>query len=97
MAAGGLEVAPVLGLPDREFCVRGSHYVHGLREGDRLNVLLDSADGFHLQHGDGHWAGNSPLRAVDGEVSPRPRAPRQRILMPARTMRPIFRTRGDCR
>jgi sulfite reductase alpha subunit-like flavoprotein len=27
----------------------GSHYLHALREGDRLNVFLDSADGFHLQ------------------------------------------------
>jgi sulfite reductase alpha subunit-like flavoprotein len=26
-----------------------AHYVHSLREGDRLNVFLDSADGFHLQ------------------------------------------------
>ena len=26
-----------------------SHYLHALREGDRLNVFLDSADGFHLQ------------------------------------------------
>jgi sulfite reductase alpha subunit-like flavoprotein len=26
-----------------------SHYLHTLREGDRLNVFLDSADGFHLQ------------------------------------------------
>jgi sulfite reductase alpha subunit-like flavoprotein len=26
-----------------------SHYVHTLREGDRLNVFHDSADGFHLQ------------------------------------------------
>ena len=26
-----------------------SHYVHALREGDRLNVFHDSADGFHLQ------------------------------------------------
>ena len=27
----------------------GSHYLHALREGDRLNVFLDSADGFRLQ------------------------------------------------
>ena len=26
-----------------------SHYLHALREGDRLNVFHDSADGFHLQ------------------------------------------------
>jgi cytochrome P450/NADPH-cytochrome P450 reductase len=45
----GLEVTPVPGLPDREFRGMSSSYVHGLREGDRLNVFLDSADGFHLQ------------------------------------------------
>ena len=27
----------------------GSRYLHGLRPGDRLNVFLDSADGFRLQ------------------------------------------------
>jgi sulfite reductase alpha subunit-like flavoprotein len=27
-----------------------SHYLLGLSEGDRLNVFLDRADGFHLQH-----------------------------------------------
>jgi sulfite reductase alpha subunit-like flavoprotein len=26
-----------------------AHYLHTLREGDRLNLFLDSADGFHLQ------------------------------------------------
>jgi cytochrome P450 / NADPH-cytochrome P450 reductase len=45
----GLEAKPVAGLPDRDFRGMSSHYVHTLREGDRLNVFLDSADGFHLQ------------------------------------------------
>jgi sulfite reductase alpha subunit-like flavoprotein len=26
-----------------------SHYVHTLREGDRMNIFLDRAEGFHLQ------------------------------------------------
>ena len=44
----GLEVTPVPGLPGRDF--RGmSHYLHTLREGDRLNVFVDSAARFHLQ------------------------------------------------
>ena len=37
------------GMPDRDFCGMSSHYIHTLREGDRLNIFLDSADGFHLQ------------------------------------------------
>jgi cytochrome P450 / NADPH-cytochrome P450 reductase len=45
----GLETTPVPGMPGREFCGMGSHYLHTLREGDRLNVFHDSADGFHLQ------------------------------------------------
>jgi pSer/pThr/pTyr-binding forkhead associated (FHA) protein len=45
----GLETTPVPGMPDREFCGMSSHYVHTLREGDRLNVFHDSADGFYLQ------------------------------------------------
>ncbi len=45
----GLEAVPVPGLPGRDFRGMSSHYVHTLREGDRLNVFLDSADGFHLQ------------------------------------------------
>jgi cytochrome P450/NADPH-cytochrome P450 reductase len=45
----GLEATPVPGLPDRDFCGASSHYIHTLREGDRLNIFLDSADGFHLQ------------------------------------------------
>ena len=44
----GLESAPVPGT-DREFRGMSAHYVHTLRERDRLNVFLESADGFHLQ------------------------------------------------
>jgi cytochrome P450/NADPH-cytochrome P450 reductase len=35
-----------VGLEDLGMC---SGHLHGLREGDRLNVFLDGADGFHLQ------------------------------------------------
>jgi cytochrome P450 / NADPH-cytochrome P450 reductase len=45
----GLEATPVPGLPGRDFRGMSSHYMHALREGDRLNVFLDSSDGFHLQ------------------------------------------------
>jgi cytochrome P450/NADPH-cytochrome P450 reductase len=45
----GLEATPVPGTPGRDFYGMSSHYMHALREGDRLNVFLDSADGFHLQ------------------------------------------------
>ncbi|HEY6296745.1 MAG TPA: cytochrome P450, partial [Streptosporangiaceae bacterium] len=43
-----LETVPV---PDRasDFVGLSSHYVHALRKGDRLNVFIESADGFHLQ------------------------------------------------
>jgi cytochrome P450 / NADPH-cytochrome P450 reductase len=44
----GLEHVPVPGT-SREFRGLCAHHVHTLREGDRLNVFLDSADGFHLQ------------------------------------------------
>ena len=43
----GLEAAPVPG--GRQFRGMGSHYLHTLRKGDRLNVFLDGADGFRLQ------------------------------------------------
>jgi len=42
-----LEAAPAPA--GHEFRGMGSRYLHTLREGDRLNVFLDSADGFHLQ------------------------------------------------
>jgi cytochrome P450/NADPH-cytochrome P450 reductase len=45
----GLEATPVPGTPGTSFRGMSSHYVHTLREGDRLNVFHDSADGFHLQ------------------------------------------------
>jgi cytochrome P450/NADPH-cytochrome P450 reductase len=45
----GLEAAPVPGVADREFRGMSSHYVHTLRDGDRLNVFIDSAAGFRLQ------------------------------------------------
>jgi cytochrome P450/NADPH-cytochrome P450 reductase len=45
----GLEEAPVAGMPDRVFRGMSAHYVHTLRDGDRVNVFLENADGFHLQ------------------------------------------------
>jgi cytochrome P450/NADPH-cytochrome P450 reductase len=45
----GLEALPVPGLGGPEFQGMSAHYLHALREGDRLNVFLDSAEGFHLQ------------------------------------------------
>jgi cytochrome P450/NADPH-cytochrome P450 reductase len=44
----GEEVGP--GPDGRPFRGMSSHYLLGLREGDRLNVFLNRADGFHLQH-----------------------------------------------
>jgi cytochrome P450/NADPH-cytochrome P450 reductase len=43
----GLEPTPVPG--GHPFRGLGSSYLHALRPGDRLNVFLDSADGFRLQ------------------------------------------------
>src|SRR5216683_2959818 len=45
----GLERMPVPGMSGRVFGGMSSQYLHVLREGDRLNVFHDSADGFHLQ------------------------------------------------
>ncbi|MHB8684359.1 MAG: cytochrome P450 [Dehalococcoidia bacterium] len=45
----GTHARPVPGMPGRAFRGMSSHYVHSLREGDRLNVFLDRAEGFHLQ------------------------------------------------
>ncbi|HEX6932954.1 MAG TPA: cytochrome P450 [Streptosporangiaceae bacterium] len=45
----GLEATPVPGMAGREFSGMSSRYVHTLREGDRVSVFHDSADGFHLQ------------------------------------------------
>lgn len=45
----GSHARPVPGMPGRVFRGMSSHYVHSLREGDRMNVFLDRAEGFHLQ------------------------------------------------
>jgi cytochrome P450/NADPH-cytochrome P450 reductase len=45
----GLESVAVPGEPGRAFRGLSAHYVHTLREGDRVNVFLESSDGFHLQ------------------------------------------------
>ena len=47
--AVGLAPEPVPGAAGREFRGLCAGYVHALREGDRLDVFLDGADGFHLQ------------------------------------------------
>ena len=46
----GRNISPVPGMPERQFRGMSSHYVHTLREGDRMNVFLDRAEGFHLQN-----------------------------------------------
>ncbi len=45
----GLEPTPVPGITGREFTGMSASYAHSLREGDRVNVFHDSAEGFHLQ------------------------------------------------
>ncbi len=45
----GLETVPVPGPAGGDFRGMASRYVHALRDGDRLTVFGDSADGFHLQ------------------------------------------------
>ena len=45
----GLQATPVPGRPGRDFRGMSSHYLHTLREGDRLNVFVDGAARFHLQ------------------------------------------------
>jgi cytochrome P450 / NADPH-cytochrome P450 reductase len=45
----GLEAAVVPGEPQREFRGVCGEYLHSLREGDRVTVFHDGADGFHLQ------------------------------------------------
>jgi cytochrome P450 / NADPH-cytochrome P450 reductase len=45
----GLSPVPVPGMPARVFRGMCAHYVHTLREGDRVNAFIDSVDGFHLQ------------------------------------------------
>ena len=45
----GLEARPVPDMPGGVFHGMSSQYLHALRHGDRLNIFLDSADGFRLQ------------------------------------------------
>ncbi|HET7247219.1 MAG TPA: hypothetical protein VFJ07_20525, partial [Streptosporangiaceae bacterium] len=45
----GLEATQVPGMPTHNFHGMSSHYLHTIRDGDRLNVFHNSADGFHLQ------------------------------------------------
>ena len=45
----GLEARPVPDMPGGVFHGMSSQYLHALRDGDRLNIFLDSADGFRLQ------------------------------------------------
>ncbi|HEU5216837.1 MAG TPA: cytochrome P450 [Gaiellaceae bacterium] len=45
----GREDLPVPDAPERVFCGMSAHYLHRLRDGDRVNVFLEGADGFHLQ------------------------------------------------
>jgi cytochrome P450/NADPH-cytochrome P450 reductase len=47
--AVGLGPVEVQGRPGREFRGMSAHYLHSLREGDRVNVFLDRTEGFHLQ------------------------------------------------
>jgi cytochrome P450 / NADPH-cytochrome P450 reductase len=45
----GLEATPVPGVPGHDFHGMSAHYLHTIREGERLNIFHNSADGFHLQ------------------------------------------------
>jgi cytochrome P450/NADPH-cytochrome P450 reductase len=45
----GLEAVLVPGMPHRVFRRMSADYLHKVRDGDRLNVFLESANGFHLQ------------------------------------------------
>ena len=45
----GREDLPVPEVPERVFCGMSAQYLHTLRDGDRVNVFLEGADGFHLQ------------------------------------------------
>ena len=47
--AVGLEETSIPGLPARGFRGMSAHFIHALRDGDRVNAFLDSAEGFHLQ------------------------------------------------
>jgi cytochrome P450 / NADPH-cytochrome P450 reductase len=68
--AVGLSRTPVPEVPGREFSGMSSHYAHTLRERDRMNVFVDSADGFHMQEDVGKpmvfvsaGTGFAPMRA----------------------------------
>jgi len=45
----GLAATRVPGRAGADFSGMSSRYAHALREGDRLNIFLNSADGFHIQ------------------------------------------------
>jgi sulfite reductase alpha subunit-like flavoprotein len=45
----GRRDSSVPGMPNRRFRGMSSHYVHTRREGDRMNIFVDRAEGFHLQ------------------------------------------------
>lgn len=45
----GMAVTSVPGARGREFAGMSARYLHNVKVGDRLNVFLDSAAGFHLQ------------------------------------------------
>jgi len=47
--AVGSSPKPVPGMDGRVFRGMSSAYVHRVREGDRMNIFLDRAEGFHLQ------------------------------------------------
>jgi cytochrome P450 / NADPH-cytochrome P450 reductase len=47
--AVGLSRTLVAEIPGRKFCGMSAHYMHTLRERDRVNIFLESADGFHMQ------------------------------------------------
>jgi cytochrome P450/NADPH-cytochrome P450 reductase len=47
--AVGNSPKPVTGMDGRVFQGMSSSYVHRIREGDRMNIFLDRAEGFHLQ------------------------------------------------
>ncbi len=47
--AVGLSRTPVPEIPGRDFSGMSAQYMHTLRERDRMNVFLESADGFHMQ------------------------------------------------
>ena len=45
----GRSDSTVPGMPHRKFRGMSSHYVHTRRVGDRMNIFIDRAEGFHLQ------------------------------------------------